>query len=198
MTSGFSRWVWLNRRDDLIDTTRHPLHCTCATRKMSGTKRHRIRAHVNPLAVGDYVFPLSPDMASWNTHYPYFYPEEDMLLDDSKESKRPEVTIADVGCGFGGLSVTLSRTKRNCFSHLHCTYEGFLALFPSTLILAMEIRDKVVSIVQKRIASLREETKPTDWPVAASCIPPYSNVFALSMSFLLWWIFEHVSLRFQS
>jgi len=49
------------------------------------------------------------------------------------------VQIADIGCGFGGLTVNLS------------------PLFPDRMILGMEIRDRVVDYVQKRIVRLQED-----------------------------------------
>ncbi|KAJ1920395.1 tRNA (guanine-N(7)-)-methyltransferase (tRNA(m7G46)-methyltransferase) [Mycoemilia scoparia] len=49
-----------------------------------------------------------------------------------------KIEFADIGCGFGGLLVSLS------------------PLFPDTLMLGMEIRMKVVTYVQKRIEALRD------------------------------------------
>ncbi|KAJ1696118.1 hypothetical protein LUZ63_004630 [Rhynchospora breviuscula] len=49
----------------------------------------------------------------------------------------PVVRFADVGCGFGGLLVALS------------------PLFPDTLIIGMELRDKVTEYVKDRIHGLR-------------------------------------------
>eukprot|EP00455_Lapot_gusevi_P046607 TRINITY_DN6157_c0_g2_i1.p1 TRINITY_DN6157_c0_g2~~TRINITY_DN6157_c0_g2_i1.p1 ORF type:complete len:271 (-),score=74.71 TRINITY_DN6157_c0_g2_i1:20-778(-) len=117
------------------------------------SKRHRIRAHVNPLSVGDFVYPRTPEEVDWHRHYPDFYPEPSQQ-NQEVEVKRPEVKIADVGCGFGGLLVSLS------------------PLFPEKLILGMEIRVKVVDFVQKRIAKLRVETPPA----ADAAIRPYSNI----------------------
>ncbi|KAJ7567291.1 hypothetical protein O6H91_02G141200 [Diphasiastrum complanatum] len=48
-----------------------------------------------------------------------------------------KVRFADVGCGFGGLLVKLS------------------VMFPETLMLGMELRDKVTEYVKERIAALR-------------------------------------------
>jgi tRNA (guanine-N7-)-methyltransferase len=49
------------------------------------------------------------------------------------------VEFADIGCGYGGLLIALS------------------PLFPSTLILGMEIRLKVEEYVAKRIDALRSQ-----------------------------------------
>ncbi|EFJ44653.1 hypothetical protein VOLCADRAFT_82720 [Volvox carteri f. nagariensis] len=51
----------------------------------------------------------------------------------------PLVRFVDIGCGFGGLLVKLS------------------TIYPDTLMLGMEIRDKVSAYVRERIAALRRE-----------------------------------------
>lgn len=86
---------------------------------------HKQRAHCNPLAHHQLEYPLNPSSMDWSTLYPDF------------PSKIPE--IADIGCGFGGLLVSLS------------------TLFPETLILGGEIRSNVVKYVQDRISYLRED-----------------------------------------
>lgn len=55
-------------------------------------------------------------------------------------SSEPKVRFADIGCGFGGLLVKLS------------------PMFPSTLMIGMELRDKVSEYVKERILSLRKES----------------------------------------
>jgi len=59
--------------------------------------------------------PCSPDEMDWRTHYPKYF-------SGSSEADTKAVTIADIGCGFGGLSVKLA------------------AMFPDQLVLGMEIR----------------------------------------------------------
>lgn len=54
-------------------------------------------------------------------------------------SKEKKITIADVGCGFGGLLFALS------------------PLFPDTLILGMEIRIQVTEFVHQKISALRAQ-----------------------------------------
>eukprot|EP01105_Mastigella_eilhardi_P019991 TRINITY_DN4733_c0_g1_i1.p1 TRINITY_DN4733_c0_g1~~TRINITY_DN4733_c0_g1_i1.p1 ORF type:complete len:239 (-),score=89.58 TRINITY_DN4733_c0_g1_i1:484-1200(-) len=63
----------------------------------------------------------------------------------------PSVDFVDIGCGFGGLSIALCQE------------------FSTSVVLAMEIRDKVVDFVQGRIAKLREE-QPDKYQNVA-CIP---------------------------
>lgn len=90
--------------------------------------RKRIRAHSNPLSDNLDNFPLSPDKVDWAAHYPAFF---------KPGTAPPEVTIADIGCGFGGLLVGLS------------------PLFPDKLLIGIEIRRKVVESDEKRILALR-------------------------------------------
>lgn len=61
-----------------------------------------------------------------------YYPEK---FQDNNEP--PDVEFADIGCGYGGLLVTLS------------------PMFPDKLMLGMEIRVKVSDYVMDRIAALR-------------------------------------------
>ncbi|KAH7366314.1 hypothetical protein KP509_18G072300 [Ceratopteris richardii] len=53
--------------------------------------------------------------------------------------EEPKVHFADIGCGFGGLLVKLS------------------PMFPNTLMVGMELRDKVSEYVKDRIIALRKE-----------------------------------------
>ncbi|KAJ3861620.1 MAG: putative methyltransferase [Lentinula lateritia] len=85
---------------------------------------YRQRAHANPFSDHTLDYPKSPQHMDWNAHYPGAAP-----------GKRPE--FADIGCGFGGLSMTLA------------------PLFPDSLILGMEIRVQVSQYVQDRITALR-------------------------------------------
>ncbi|XP_044731791.1 tRNA (guanine-N(7)-)-methyltransferase [Chrysoperla carnea] len=86
-------------------------------------KFYRQRAHSNPIADHCFDYPRSPKHMDWTQLYP----------DTNKK-----VEFADVGCGYGGLLVTLS------------------PMFPDNLILGMEIRVKVSDYVMDRIAALRK------------------------------------------
>lgn len=88
----------------------------------------RQRAHVNPIADHNFVYPLSPDDVNWSEFY---------QIDDKDRSK---VRYLDVGCGFGGLLISLAKEMAH----------GDLAL-------GMEIRSKVSDYVQKRILALRSQ-----------------------------------------
>uniref|UniRef100_A0A8D8ZR08 tRNA (guanine-N(7)-)-methyltransferase n=1 Tax=Cacopsylla melanoneura TaxID=428564 RepID=A0A8D8ZR08_9HEMI len=92
---------------------------------------YRQRAHSNPIADHSVEYPPSPNDMDWSP----FYPE----LKDSTCKKRVE--FVDVGCGYGGLLVTLS------------------PMFPSTLMLGLEIRVKVSDYVIDRIAALRSQNE---------------------------------------
>lgn len=96
------------------------------------TKKRRqwkkLRAHVNPLSKMDgYDFFSCPANVEWGRYF----------------TNKKAATIADVGCGFGGLLEALS------------------PLFPEEQILGMEIRRQVVESVQKRIAKLQHESSST-------------------------------------
>jgi len=62
----------------------------------------------------------------WSPHFPQF--------------PNAKVTIADIGCGFGGLMFALA------------------PLFPHKLILGMEIRIQVTEFVQQKISALRAQS----------------------------------------
>lgn len=93
-------------------------------------KFYRQRAHSNPFSDHQLEYPSCPDDMDWSRLYPHFYDKE-----NKKMTK--EVTIADIGCGFGGLLIDLSPE------------------FPDDLILGMEIRVQVTNYVEDRIIALR-------------------------------------------
>ncbi|KAB2619243.1 tRNA (guanine-N(7)-)-methyltransferase-like [Pyrus ussuriensis x Pyrus communis] len=74
---------------------------------------YRARAHINPLS---------------DSHFQYLSPR----FDSCKKTQ-----FADIGCGFGGLLISLS------------------TLFPETLMIGMELRDKVTEYVKERILASR-------------------------------------------
>ena len=101
-------------------------------------KYYRQRAHSNPIADHCIEYPIKPDSMNWSSLYPdYFSKNEGDSKEDSVPHKRVE--FADIGCGYGGLLVTLS------------------PMFPDNLILGMEIRVKVSDYVMDRIAALRSQ-----------------------------------------
>lgn len=85
---------------------------------------YRARAHSNPLSDSHFPVPISPAHFDYSLHYPEF--------DAAKK-----IEFADIGCGFGGLLISLS------------------TLFPTTLMIGMELRDKVTEYVKERIHALR-------------------------------------------
>ncbi|CAF9926705.1 MAG: tRNA (guanine-N(7)-)-methyltransferase [Alectoria fallacina] len=77
----------------------------------------------------------------WSLCYPAFVvPDTQLVTEDHalKPLTKP-VTIADIGCGFGGLLVALS------------------PLLPDELILGLEIRTQVTEYVEDRISALRSQ-----------------------------------------
>lgn len=97
-----------------------------------------------------------------------FYP-------DKKDPEcKQKVEFVDVGCGYGGLLVTLS------------------PMFPSTLMLGLEIRVKVSDYVIDRIAALRSQNKGQYENIACirtnamKYLPNYFHKAQLSKMFFLY------------
>ncbi|XP_073984320.1 tRNA (guanine-N(7)-)-methyltransferase isoform X2 [Rhodnius prolixus] len=83
-------------------------------------------------------YPRCPKEMNWNDLYLC-----DKLEDESKSSYEKIVEFADIGCGYGGLLVTLS------------------PMFPETYMLGIEIRVKVSDYVMDRIKALRTQNPGT-------------------------------------
>lgn len=108
-------------------------------------KFYRARAHANPLSTGFFVdLPDSPADMDWGALFP------DAAAEAEKAgAPTPTPTVADVGCGFGGLLIQLS------------------PLLPSSLMVGIELRDSVCDYVRQRVAVLRSGTPPRCANVAA-------------------------------
>ncbi|KAI5637936.1 putative methyltransferase domain-containing protein [Phthorimaea operculella] len=89
-------------------------------------KYYRQRAHSNPIADHCFDYPVHPDSYDWTALFP-----------DLKAGEGQKVEFLDVGCGYGGLLVTLS------------------PMFPNNFMLGLEIRVKVSDYVNDRIKALR-------------------------------------------
>lgn len=96
-------------------------------------KYYRQRAHTNPLADHSFQYPVKP--SAWKDTCDKLYDFSGLSHNDCPQN----VTFADVGCGYGGLLVSLS------------------TMFPDNLALGMEIRVKVSDYVIDRIKALRSE-----------------------------------------
>ncbi|KAH9607088.1 hypothetical protein KSS87_005017 [Heliosperma pusillum] len=92
---------------------------------------YRARAHSNPLSDSHFPVPLSPGHVDYTEHFPQLFPTNNCHTDIKM------IEFADVGCGFGGLLISLS------------------TLFPEKIMIGMEIRDKVTEYVKERIVGLR-------------------------------------------
>ncbi|EGP92015.1 unnamed protein product [Zymoseptoria tritici ST99CH_1E4] len=114
-------------------------------------KYYRQRAHANPFSDHDLTYPESPSAMDWSQHYPAF-----VQKNTSDENTHPQltknVTVADIGCGFGGLLFALSPKM------------------PDSLILGMEIRTSVTSFVQDKAKALRAQHASTGEYQNVSCI----------------------------
>ncbi|XP_014784953.1 tRNA (guanine-N(7)-)-methyltransferase isoform X1 [Octopus bimaculoides] len=92
-------------------------------------KYFRQRAHSNPIADHTFDYPPNPSCMKWSEYYPEFFSGNSLCI--------PKIEFADIGCGYGGLLVSLS------------------PLFPDKLMLGIEIRVKVSDFVKERIKALR-------------------------------------------
>lgn len=125
------------------------------------SRRKRIRAHANPLATNDIIPPSSPDEYDWSDHYPaYITPHKEGVTEQTPER---HIQFADIGCGFGGLLHTLS------------------PLYPDKMILGLEIRPRVVEIVEKSIKQARTTNEHVvvadDVEIISNTKPtPYHNI----------------------
>ncbi|KAK7590359.1 hypothetical protein V9T40_001972 [Parthenolecanium corni] len=95
-------------------------------KRLPQKKYFRQRAHSNPTADHIMDYPVNPDLMDWKSLFPAF------------DCDKQQVQFLDIGCGYGGLLVTLS------------------TMFPESLILGIEIRVKVSDYVINRISALRE------------------------------------------
>ena len=98
--------------------------------KMPQKKFFRSRAHCNPLSYNNsFDYPLKPSEMDWSTVFPKM-PTSDGFK---------QVDFIDVGCGFGGLTISLAKE------------------FPDRVSLGLEIRPKVSEYVRRRITALQLE-----------------------------------------
>uniref|UniRef100_A0A5B6YK07 tRNA (guanine-N(7)-)-methyltransferase n=1 Tax=Davidia involucrata TaxID=16924 RepID=A0A5B6YK07_DAVIN len=101
------------------------------TTRLPRKRFYRARAHSNPLSDSHFPVPITPSQVDYSLHYPQLFPSSD------QDGGSKKIQFADIGCGFGGLLISLS------------------TLFPETLMIGMELRDKVTEYVKERILALR-------------------------------------------
>ncbi|KAL8753629.1 MAG: hypothetical protein Q9184_005359 [Pyrenodesmia sp. 2 TL-2023] len=125
-------------------------------------KFYRQRAHANPFSDHQLEYPASPDAMDWAAYYPaHIAPAtaSAKARDISNAEPRPlkkEVTVADIGCGFGGLLVALSPRLPDelLIGRLPQQESSEYRLMDG---LGMEIRTQVTEFVQDRIKALRNQ-----------------------------------------
>jgi tRNA (guanine-N7-)-methyltransferase len=100
--------------------------------KLPQKRFFRQRAHANPFSHHQLDYPRCPEQMNWAKHYPEY-----AIAGDPYGQISQQVEFADIGCGYGGLLIALSK------------------LFPDKLALGMEIRVHVTEYVEKRIEALR-------------------------------------------
>ncbi|KAJ3411799.1 tRNA (guanine-N(7)-)-methyltransferase (tRNA(m7G46)-methyltransferase) [Chytridiales sp. JEL 0842] len=125
---------------------------TSVDKKLPQKKYFRQRAHANPFSDHQLVYPVRPTDYSWSQHYPAFD------FDNADAGKKVE--FADIGCGYGGLLMGLS------------------PIFPSTLMVGMEIRTKVQEYVAQKIDALRTQNKNKGVTESGS----YQNISVMRMN----------------
>jgi len=110
--------------------------------KLPQKRYYRQRAHSNPFSDHNLEYPARPEDMDWSSLYEPV---------DGVEPGPP--TVADIGCGFGGLLIGLSKE------------------LPRERILGMEIRVQVTQYVEDRIRALRVQERAQ--------MPGYRNVAVL-------------------
>ncbi|KAL2346884.1 hypothetical protein Fmac_000884 [Flemingia macrophylla] len=152
----------------IIDMSETEVNPTISKSTRLPRKRfYRARAHNNPLSDSHFPVPISPSHVDYCLHYPQLFPSTGQA-DNSKK-----IQFADVGCGFGGLLISLS------------------TLFPKTLMIGMELRDKVTEYAKEHISSLRVANPGQYQNVSVVCtnsmkyIPNYFKKGQLSKMFFL-------------
>lgn len=76
---------------------------------------YRQRAHCNPLNDTVIDTPACPGDVNWSEHYPAFFNQ----TPGGDKQEEPRVSIADVGCGFGGMSITCAASSRTVCLEVH-------------------------------------------------------------------------------
>ena len=89
-------------------------------------KFYRTRAHSNVLNANDFWYPSSPEAVPVQEYFP-------ALIGPSSGNANPQIKFVDIGCGYGSLLLELTK------------------IFPSSLMLGIEIRPKVVEYVQRKV-----------------------------------------------
>lgn len=123
-------------------------------------KFYRQRAHANPFSDHNLNYPASPSHMDWSPYYQAFTgnsqsstsPEHTERTPHAPRKLQKDVTVADIGCGFGGLLVALGPK------------------LPDEVLLGLEIRIQVTEFVQDRIKALRNQNPGTDLYQNIACL----------------------------
>ncbi|KAJ2383221.1 tRNA (guanine-N(7)-)-methyltransferase (tRNA(m7G46)-methyltransferase) [Coemansia sp. RSA 2611] len=133
--------------------------------KLPQKRFFRQRAHVNIFNDVPLDYPINPDEEDWSKLYPtYFRPHADkhQAASDAKRPHSPSVdgpTVAPAKRGPAATAPVEDSLAKVEFADIGCGYGGLLValapLYPTTLMVGMEIRTKLVDYLQQRIEALR-------------------------------------------
>ena len=113
----------------------------------------------------------------WASLYPTYAVEGEKSRDEEKETAEVKaltknVSIADIGCGFGGLVFALApKFPDTLILGALCLHHNQLPhITKLTAILGMEIRTSVTEYVQEKVRALRVQNSATGGFQNASCV----------------------------
>ncbi|KAJ3122505.1 tRNA (guanine-N(7)-)-methyltransferase (tRNA(m7G46)-methyltransferase) [Physocladia obscura] len=134
---------------------------TANTPQLPQKKYFRQRAHANPFVDHMLTYPVKPDLFDWSTNdgFPNLYVKNKSVV-EFVDIGNTYIAYVFARCGYGGLLTTLS------------------PLFPTKLILGMEIRPKVQEYVLQRILALRAQNKNKEFTEPGS----FQNISVMRMN----------------
>ncbi|KAI4118038.1 MAG: hypothetical protein LQ345_001838 [Seirophora villosa] len=139
-------------------------HKEDALAELPKKKFYRQRAHANPFS-DHQLDPAAPDLMDWAAHYPAYVAldsaqntTEDVDSPSALRALNKPVTVADIGCGFGGLLVALApKLPEDLLIGKPPFQARQLRRLISRNRVGMEIRTQVTEFVQDRIRALRKQ-----------------------------------------
>ncbi|EDO00555.1 hypothetical protein SS1G_14425 [Sclerotinia sclerotiorum 1980 UF-70] len=122
------------------------------SKELPKKKFYRQRAHANPFSDHRLAYPASPAQMDWASHYPAYAesPTASEGIEETSEvckssnvkKMKQDVEVADIGCGFGGLTVALAPKLPNSL------ILGTSAFCPIERIKALRVQEKETGLFQ--------------------------------------------------